>query len=142
MTVATLVAEARETGGALLTAAMALEQNREVFAAPASVFSEMQGTNRLIQKGYAALAVSVADVLADVDPQLAEGPPAPSANAPPADLTAVERALYDALTSEPATLDAVCARSGLDASSALVYLLQLEFRGLVRQLSGKQFYRT
>ena len=142
MSLATVVAEARETGGALLTAAMALEQNRDVFAVPASIFSEMQGTNRLVQKGYAGLAVSVADVMAAVDPQV-EGPrpAAPPAPAPP-DLTAIEQALYDALTPEPAPLDAVCARSGVDASSALVYLLQLEFRGLVRQLSGKQFYRT
>lgn len=142
MSVATVVAEARESGGALLTAAMALEQNREVFAAPASIFSEMQGTNRLVQKGYAALAVSVADILASVDPQLEMRAPSPEASAPPTDLTRIEQALYDALTSEPVTLDAVCAQSGVDASSALVYLLQLEFRGLVRQLSGKQFYRA
>ncbi len=141
MSVAVLVAEAREAGGALLTAAMALEQNREVLAAPASVFSEMQGTNRLIQKGYAALAVSVADVLAAVDPQLGTEAP-PRAEAPPPSLTGIERSLYDVLTAEPVPLDAVCARSGVDASSALVYLLQLEFKGLVRQLSGKQFYRT
>ena len=142
MSVATVVAEAREAGGALLTAAMALEQNRDVFAAPASIFSEMQGTNRLVQKGYAALATSVAEVLAAVDPQLGSPAPAPVEAAPPPDLTGIERSLYDALTSEPTPLDAVCARSGVDASSALVYLLQLEFRGLVRQLSGKQFYRT
>ena len=138
MAVATIVAEARASGGALLTAALALEQNRDVFAVPASIFSEMQGTNRLVQKGYAALAVTVADVLGDVAAQVDEAPPAPA----PPDLTAVEKSLYDALTSEPAPLDAVCARSGLDASQALVYLLQLEFRGLVRQLSGKQFFRV
>lgn len=142
MSVATLVAEARETGGALLTAAMALEQNRDVFAAPAPVFSEMQGTNRLIRDGYAALAASVGDVLAAVDPQLESQPAAsPAAPAPPS-LTGIERTLYDALTSEPAPLDIVCARSGVDASSALVYLLQLEFKGVVRQLRGKQFYRV
>ncbi len=141
MSVATVVAEARASGGALLTAAMALEQNRDVFAVPASIFTEMQGTNGLIQKGYAALAASVSDVLAAVDPQL-DVPDAPPAEPPPPSLTGVERALYDVLTFEPTALDVVCDRSGVDASSALVYLLQLEFRGLVRQLSGKQFYRT
>ena len=42
----------------------------------------------------------------------------------------------------PEPLDVVCARAGLDTPTALVYLLQLEFRGLVRQLAGKQFARA
>ena len=142
MSQAVVVAEAREKGGALLTAGIALEQNRDVFAVPCSVFAEAQGTNRLIQQG-AGLAVSAADVLAAVAPQLAEGVPAPSlAPTPPADLNAVEQRLYDALSSEPVGLDAVCAASGLDTATALVYLLQLEFRGVVRQLAGKQFVRA
>jgi len=140
LSLATVVAEARETGGALLTAALALEQNREVFAVPASVFSESVGTHRLIQRGFGALAVSAADVLAAVAPQT-EMEVAFPVEAPP-DLTAIERRLLDALGPEPVLLDAVCATADLDASTALVYLLQLEFRGLVRQLSGKQFYRA
>ena len=145
MTLGTLVAEARPAGGSLLTAALALEQNREVFAAPAPVFSAMDGTNRLIQGGAAALVTSAAG-----DPRRARAPPsgprgrrarlaAPAAL--PDDLTAVERRLLDALGPDPRPLDAVCDASGLDASTALVYLLQLEFRGLVRQLAGKQFFR-
>lgn len=142
LAVATVVAEARSSGGALLTAAMALEQNREVFAVPVSVFAEADGTNRLIQKGYAALAASVDDVLASVAPQIA-GPEAAPAPTPDLEgLSTAEKHLLDALTSDPQSLDAVCAASGLDAATALVYLLQLEFRGLVRQLSGKQFYRA
>ena len=146
MSAATVVAEARATGGALLTAAIALEQNRDVFAAPAPVFSDFEGTNRLVQKGYAALALGPADVVAALDavaPLAAPpgaAPPAPPAA--PADLTAVERRLLDALSAEPRPLDAVCDASGVDTSQALVYLLQLEFRGLVRQLAGKQFYRA
>ena len=142
LAVATVVAEARSSGGALLTAAMALEQNREVFAVPVSVFAEADGTNRLIQKGYAALATSVDDVLASVAPQVV-GPEAAPAPVPEVDgLSAAEKSLLDTLSSEPQPRDAVCAASGLDAATALVYLLQLEFRGLVRQLSGKQFYRV
>ena len=144
MSRATVVVEAFESGGALLTAALALEQNRGVFAVPAPVFAETVGTNRLIQRGLAALATSASDVLAEVAPQV-EARPA-GLEAPPAEaplpLNAVERRLIDVLTPEPRPLDAVCADAGLDASSALVYLLQLEFRGLVRQLSGKQFYRA
>lgn len=139
LAVATVVAEARSSGGALLTAAMALEQNREVFAVPAPVFAEADGTNRLIQKGYAALAQSVDDVVASVAPQVDRPAPAPAREVE--GLSAIERRLLDALDGSPRPLDAVCAASDVDASTALVYLLQLEFRGLVRQLSGKQFYR-
>ena len=145
MSVAVLVAEARATGGALLTAAIALEQNREVFAAPAPVFSDYEGTNRLVQRGYAALALDAADVLAALDAVTpTPGRPAPASEPAPAraDLSAVERRLLDALSAEPRPLDAVCDASGVDTSQALVYLLQLEFRGLVRQLAGKQFYRA
>ena len=142
LSVAVLVAEARATGGALLTAAIALEQNRDVLAAPAPVFSDYEGTNRLVQKGWAALALDVADVLAAVDPVAPPAEPEPTPAAPPADLSAIERRLLDALGPEPRPLDAVCAASGVDTSQALVYLLQLEFRGLVRQLSGKQFFRA
>jgi len=142
--VATLVAEARATGGAMLTAAMALEQNREVFAVPAPVTSDTQGTNRLIRQGYAALVTDVADVLDDLGVALPAGDATETPAAPslPEDLTAIERSLLEALTSEPRQLDLVCADSGVDASQALVYLLQLEFRGLVRQLAGKQFFRA
>lgn len=141
---ATLVAEARDTGGAMLTAAMALEQNRDVFAVPAPITSDTQGTNRLIRQGYAALVTDVTEVLDDLGmAQLPEAAVSSSEAAPlPADLTAIERRLMESLTSEPRTLDLVCADSGVDASQALVYLLQLEFRGLVRQLAGKQFFRV
>ena len=143
MTLGTVVAEARPAGGSLLTAALALEQNREVFAAPAPVFSEMDGTNRLIQGGAAALVTSAQDVLDALAPRLPARADAPPAAAPalPDDLTAIERRLLDALGADPRPLDAVCDASGLDASTSLVYLLQLEFRGLVRQLAGKQFFR-
>ncbi|OZC02481.1 DNA-processing protein DprA [Rubricoccus marinus] len=153
LSVATVVAEARVSGGALLTAMMALEQNREVFAFPVSIFSEAQGTNRLIQRGFAALATSAADILEDLAPLLpasgaalgaAEASGAngatPAPEAPP-DLTAGERKLFNALRTEPRHLDTICAETGVDTSTALVYLLKLEFRGLVRQLAGKQFYR-
>ena len=142
MSLGTLVAEARPTGGALLTAALALEQNREVFAAPAPVFAESDGTNRLIQGGAAALVTSPQDILDALAPHLPARAAAPAAPAErPADLTAVEVRLLEALTETPQPLDAVCAAADLDTSTALVYLLQLEFRGLVRQLAGKQFFR-
>lgn len=148
----TLVAEARKTGGALITAWMAVEQNREVFAAPAALFSPTgEGTNQLIRKGYATLVTNVDELLGELAGQLrlaspeaapvAEAPEPAEAPAPP-DLNGPERKLYDALTTEPVHLDVLCERAGLDSSNALVYLLSLEFKGLVRQLAGKQFFRA
>ncbi|MCR8526103.1 hypothetical protein WB334_24740, partial [Escherichia coli] len=133
-------------GGGLLTAAIALEEGREVFAAPAPLFSEMSGTNRLLQRGYAALvtcADEVAEILAPMRQQASvAGESAPAPAPQPADLTSVERRLLDVLGAAPVGLDAVVDAADLDTSTALVYLLQLEFRGLVRQLAGKQFARA
>ena len=147
----TLVAEARRTGGALITAWMALEQNREVWAAPTALFAPTgEGTNQLIRKGYATLVTTVDELLEEIEGQLGPSPalrasadaeaskpvePLPVLNGP-------ETKLYDALTTEPMHLDLLCERSGLDTSNALVYLLSLEFKGLVRQLAGKQFFRA
>jgi DNA processing protein len=139
-----LVAEARSSGGALLTAMAALEQNREVFAAPAPLFTEMDGANRLIQDG-AQLVTGVEDILSAIGPILGQPAGGPAAPAPAAEvvatLPAAERTLFDVLSPEPLSLDEICVRAQMAASSALVYLLQLEFRGLVRQLAGKRFHR-
>lgn len=138
-----IVAEARESGGALITAFEALEQNREVFAVPSPFYSEMKGTNNLIRNGHAALVTSASDVLTELGVFRTNGDAATSMqqSEKPPDLNSAEEKLYGALGTEPVHLDALCEQTGLDAPSALVYLLNLEFRGLVRQLAGKQFYR-
>lgn len=136
----TLVVEAFEKGGALITARLALEQNREVFAIPSPVHSRAgAGANRLIQQGYAKLVLDAQDLLDELG--LAT-PETAAPDAPPPDLDSLEQRLFDALSSEPIHIDALCARTGLDASTALVYLLSLEFKGLVRQMAGKQFFKT
>lgn len=145
MSYGTLVAEAGASGGALLTAWIATEQNRSVFAVPSPIFGGIgEGTNKLIQSGYAALVTSVDDILKEVeiqvdDPQLA---PAEIPASPPVDLNPLETKLLEALGSEPLHLDTICEQSGVNPSSALVYLLSLEFKGLIHQMAGKQFYRA
>jgi len=151
MSAGVLVVESGETGGSLITARLALEQNREVFAIPSPVHSASgKGTNRLIQQGHAKLVMTVEDILEELAPPTrrvpegTEDPAAPEAPAP-RDLSAlndVERRLYEALEPTPLHIDVICERSNLDASDALVYLLNLEFNGLVRQMAGKQFMRT
>lgn len=138
MSLGTIVVEAFEAGGALITARLALEQNREVFAVPHPLNSPAgAGCNRLIQQLGAKLILDVDDVLEELGLQ---APAEPGGGAPP-DLNPVEQALYDALDATPVHIDALCLRTGLDPSTALVYLLSLEFKGVVAQMAGKQFYR-
>lgn len=145
LTLGTLVVESHEKGGALITARLAVEQNREVFAVPGPVGqSASVGTNRLIQRAHAKLVLDVDDILAELPP-----PPADTENAatsaapePMPELSTPEQALYEALTREPVHLDVLCARAGIAPSQALVHLLQMEFKGVVEQRAGKQFRRT
>ncbi|MFQ5569068.1 MAG: DNA-processing protein DprA [Rhodothermales bacterium] len=138
-----LVVEAYEKGGALITARLAVEQNREVFALPSAVHHRAgMGANRLIQRGHAKLVLTVDDMLDELG--FADQPQASTseADAKPVDLSPIELTIYDALGPEPLHIDALCVKTGHDASTALVYLLSLEFKGLVRQMAGKQFYRA
>ena len=142
LSLGTLVVEAFEKGGALITARMAVEQNREVFALPSPVHSKSgAGANRLIQRGHAKLVLTVDDIVEELGLAESAPPPVPEAATPP-DLHPIERQLYDALEAEPQHIDALCQKTGHDPSTALVYLLGLEFKGLVRQMAGKQFFRV
>lgn len=142
LSLGTLVVEAFEKGGALITARMAVEQNREVFALPSPVHSKSgAGANRLIQRGHAKLVLTVDDIVEELGLAEPAPLPVPEAAAPP-DLHPIERQLYDALEAEPQHIDALCQKTGHDPSTALVYLLGLEFKGLVRQMAGKQFFRV
>ncbi|MDX1438655.1 MAG: DNA-processing protein DprA [Rubricoccaceae bacterium] len=140
----TLVAEARESGGALITAFEAIEQNREVFAVPSPFNSETIGTNTLIRNGHAALISTVDDVLSEIGgpPDQSPEPTDTAKQRPIVKLNRAEGMLYEALGPDPVHLDVLCEKTGLDAPSALVYLLNLEFQGLVRQLAGKQFFKV
>ena len=142
LTLGTLVVEAFEEGGALITARIALEQNREVFAVPGPIHSSACiGTARLIQQGYAKLVLSVDDILMEFEGMTTGAAEvAPARESPP--LNALERQLFEALDGDPVHIDTLCRRTGLDPSTALVYLLSLEFKGLVRQMAGKQFFRA
>ena len=147
----TLVVESYAEGGALITARLALEQNREVFALPGNVTKDSSlGTNRLIQQGHAKLVMEIEDLLEelpdltvetaeDVDADMVASGTRPD---PADELEGPEQVLYDALSDTPMHVDALCEETGLDPSTALVSLLELEFKGLVRQLAGKQFRRA
>ena len=141
LTLGTLVVEAYPTGGALITAELALEQNREVFAVPAAIDNDAgRGTNALIRDGQAKLTTCVEDVLTELGLESLIAGDGDDARREP--LTPEERHVHDILGTEPLHIDTICERTGLDAAGALVILLALEFKQYVRPLGGRFFVRA
>lgn len=144
MTLGTLIVETGIGGGAMITASTALDQNREVFAIPSALGEKgPSGTNRLIKEGKALLTESVDDILAELGPRLRGIAQQRTATEriPPEGLSLFERKVYDAVEEEPLHIDQLASRTGFVPGEALVCLLSLEFKGLVRQLAGKRFVK-
>jgi DNA processing protein len=140
----TLVVETGVDGGAMITAAMALDQNREVFAVPGPLSDKRKsGTHLLIREGKALLTECADDIVSELAHRfkgiLKESTAIRRAEEP--DMTLFERKLYDVLDEKPTHIDLIAERSDFSASDALVHLLSLEFKGIVRQLPGKMFMR-
>lgn len=138
MAKATVVVEAGERSGALITADLALEQGRDVLAVPGNASSPVsKGPNRLIKQG-ARLVEDVADILEEIGVgALFKAETGKTRSLP--QLTEEEEAVYRLLSHEPAHLDEIIGRSGLAAQEVLAGLMFLEIKGLARQLPGK-FY--
>ena len=131
----TLVVEAALQSGSLITARLAAEAGREVFAIPGSIHSPLsRGCHALIKQG-AKLVETADDVLAEFG---ARHPPAQVSDA-----TTPSGAdpLLDALGHDPATLDALCARTGWSAAWLAARLLELELDGHVQRLPGGLYQR-
>ncbi len=137
----TVVIEAGETSGALITAQAAVEQGREVFAVPGSIFSPKSlGPNRLIQDG-AKLVTNVDDILAELPQQLDMFSKAPSAAPPAIQLNESEQKIMARLSHEPIHIDLLARQVNMPASQLLAALLDLEFKNAVKQLPGKYFLK-
>ncbi|HEY9403475.1 MAG TPA: DNA-processing protein DprA [Pyrinomonadaceae bacterium] len=151
-----VLVEAAENSGSLITARLAMEQNREVFAVPGNVTSRNSfGTNYLIKGAGAKLVQQWQDVAAELPPEIAARllPPEPQKKKRaegaamqqptlPADLSEAERALLGLLSAdEPVHIDALVGVSKLPVSELTGVLLGLEMRELIRQLPGKCFVR-
>ncbi|RYY72743.1 MAG: DNA-protecting protein DprA, partial [Comamonadaceae bacterium] len=134
----TLVVEAALQSGSLITARLAAEQGRDVFAIPGSIHSaQARGCHALIKQG-AKLVETAQDVLEELAPGVhAPAPAAVDAPVPPA-----SSALLDALGWDPTGLDALVARTGIAASTLQAQLLEFELAGRVARLPGGLFQRT
>jgi len=131
-----LVVEAGETSGALITARLALEQNREVFAIPGSILSPAsRGTNRLIQEG-AKLVRSYTDILEELN-LTAVAHQIEMKEVIPASVT--ESLLLKQLGAEPTHIDELCRNSGLPISTVSSTLAMMELKGLVKQMGTMNY---
>jgi len=141
LTRGTVVVEAAEQSGSLITAGYALEQDRQVFAVPgpAGVAAHL-GPNRLIQQG-ARLVVRAEDVVEELWPGLLLRLAARRAAAAEAALSTPERQVLAAIGPGGRHVDDVIREAAVPPGAALETLLALELRGLVRQLPGKRFCR-
>jgi DNA processing protein len=136
----TLVVEAAVQSGSLITARLAAEQGREVFAIPGSIHApQSRGCHALIKQGV-KLVETAQDVLDEL-PRAAATPAPDPAPSPEAAAGAPDDPLLQALGHDPVTLDALCARTGLDTASLLARLLALELQGSVARLPGGLYQR-
>ena len=140
MTLGTVVVEASEGSGALITASLALEQNREVFAVPGNVFApNSRATNHLIKASGAKLVTRVEDILEElnltaVDRQLElpEDIPEPAGD---------EADVLRHVTFDPIHVDEITRTSGKAVTEVSGALTMLELRGRIRQVGGMNYVR-
>ena len=142
LTQGTLVVEAALQSGSLITARQAVEQGKEVFAIPGSIHSpQSRGCHALLKQG-AKLVESAEDILEELRPQFAIKSIASSADSTRTEvLLDSEDDVLAALGFDPVSLDALAARTGMDAASLQARLLTLELDGALARLPGGLFQR-
>jgi DNA processing protein len=140
-----LIIESDVGGGAMITASTALDQNREVFALPGNINSKRShGCNTLIKDGRAKLVETVDDIIAELGPKLRPllKDAVTTERKQPIELTLFEKKLYDILSNDPRHIDTIAEQAACSTADALINLLSLEFKNLVKQLPGKMFIRV
>ncbi len=144
MSLGTVVVEATKKSGSLITARLAAEQNREVFAVPGNIHSfKSIGTHTLIKQG-AKLVEHARDIMEEFpyifhehdDPDTEKQEPVTN---PLPDLTSEESMVFDALEPYPVHIDELVRKLSMEPGKLSSLLLQLELKGLIDQTPGKLF---
>jgi len=145
MSMGAVVVEAGEKSGSLITARLALEQDRQVFAVPGHIHSKFSnGTHRLIKQG-AKLVENAQDVLEDLGPFLNyhlkshKDTISKTIQAEMPTLNSVEQSIWDNLTLEPMHIDELLLFLDQTTAELSAQLLQMELKGIVKQYPGKRF---
>ncbi len=133
-----VIIEAASDSGSLITASNALDQGREVFAVPGNITSKFsQGTNKLIKRG-AKLVEDADDIIEEILPQIERKKKDKTIPV----LTSEEEVIYKLLSYEPKHIDTISREGRLTSNKALSLLLEMEIKGVIRQLPGKSFVAT
>jgi len=139
---ATIIVESAFKGGSLITASFAFDQGREVYAIPGNISSEKSlGTNLLIKKNIANIAVSPEFVFEDLG-LAKDSKDSLFARTPVVYHDSTEKKIHESLSFEPKHIDDIASELLIDLPLLLAKLLDMEFKGIVRQLPGKYYIKS
>ena len=144
LSLGTLVVQAGKKSGALITADMAIEQNREVFAIPDRIGQiSSDGTNELIKKGCAKLVQNVSDILEELNFEIKSETVKSNRQASlQKSLSPLEEKVLSVLTDVPQKFSGIAELLEMDENQLNVVLLKLEIKNLVCRFPGNLFFKT
>lgn len=136
LSLATVVVEAGEKSGALITAEFAVDQGRDVFAVPGSILAaQSQGTNRLIEQGARPL-LKMSEILEALKLEQIPEKQQARKHSP---MSKEEQSLLEHLSSDPVHIDQLCELTGLPITNVSATLTMMELKGFVTQVGGMNY---